>query len=76
MEYDISVSTLYRIYRRFIADSKLMLGMMEAVSTQAQKLLEKLANTDFFEVVDSLLYDFYRSNLASFLQARCRIRLS
>ncbi len=76
LEYDISVSTLYRIYHRFIADRKLMLGMMEAVSTQAHKLLDKLANTDFFGIVDCLLYEFYRSNHASFLQARCRIRLS
>ena len=75
LEYDISVSTLYRIYYRFIEDRKLMLGMMEAVSAQAHKLLEKLANTDFSGVVDSLLYDFYRSNRASFLQARCKIRL-
>lgn len=51
-----------------------MLGMMEAVTTQADKLLEKLANSHSFEVVDSLLYDFYRSNHASFLQARCIIR--
>jgi len=53
-----------------------MLGMMEAASTQARKLLDKLANTDFFGIVDCLLHDFYRSNHASFLQARCRIRLS
>lgn len=76
LEYDISVSTLYRIYHRFIEDRKLMLGMMEAASTQARKLLDKLANTDFFGIVDCLLHDFYRSNHASFLQARCRIRLS
>ncbi len=76
LEYDISVSTLYRIYHRFIEDRKLMLGMMEAASTQARKLLDKLANTDFFGIIDCLLHDFYRSNHASFLQARCRIRLS
>jgi len=76
LEYDISVSTLYRIYHRFIEDRKLMLGMMEAASTQAHKLLDKLANTDFSGITDCLLRDFYKSNQASFLQARCRIRLS
>lgn len=75
-EYDISVSTLYRIYHRFIEDRMLMLGMMEAASTQASKLLDKLASSDFFRIVDCLLHDFYKSNHASFLQARCRIRLS
>jgi hypothetical protein len=76
LEYDISVSTLYRIYHRFIEDRKLMLGMLEAASTQARTLLDKLANTDFYGIVDHLLHDFYRSNCASFLQARCRIRLN
>jgi len=75
-EYDISISTLYRIYHRFIEDRKLMLGMLEAASTQARKLLDKLASTDFSKIIDCLLRDFYRSNQASFLQARCRIRLS
>lgn len=75
-EYDISVSTLYRIYHRFIEDRMLMLGMMEAASTQACKLIDMLASSDFFRIVDCLLHDFYKSNHTSFLQARCRIRLS
>ncbi len=76
LEYDISISTLYRIYHRFIEDRKLMLGMMEAASTQVCTLLNKLANTDFLGIIDCLLHDFYMSNHASFLQARCKIRLS
>jgi len=76
LEYDISISTLYRIYRRFIEDRKLMLGMMEAASTKACELLDKLFNANSFRLIDGLLHDFYRSNMSSFLQARCRIRLS
>jgi len=76
LEYDISISTLYRIYRRFIEDKKLMLGMMDAASTKACELLDKLFNANSFRFIDGLLHDFYRSNKASFLQARCRIRLS
>jgi len=75
LEYDISISTLYRIYYRFIEDRKLMLGMMKAATAQAKKLLDVLANSNFSLTVDCLLHDFYRSNLVSFLQARCRIRL-
>lgn len=73
--YDISVSTLYRIYHRFIADRKLMLGMMESVATQAYELLDVLADSRFTEHVDCRLYDFFKNNHVSFLQARCRIRL-
>ncbi len=76
LEYDISISTLYRIYHRFIEDRKLMLGMMEAVSTEVRTFLNKLANADFLAVIDGLLHDFYMSNHASFLQARCKIRLN
>lgn len=76
LKYDISVSTLYRIYHRFIEDQKLMLGMMEAASTQAHKILDKLANNNFCKIIDYILHDFYKNNLASFLQARCRIRLN
>ena len=76
LEYDISISSLYRIYHRFIEDRKLMLGMMEAASTQVHKLLDILSQSDFSGIIDSLLHVFYRSNQASFLQARCRIRLS
>lgn len=76
LEYDISVSTLYRIYHRFIEDQKLMLGMMEAATTLAHQLLAKLADIDFYNIIDCLLYDFYKNNLSSFLQARCKIRLN
>lgn len=73
--YDISVSTLYRIFHRFTSDRKLMLGMMEAAVTKAHELLNILSNNWFTKQVDSLLHDFFRSNCASFMQARCRIRL-
>ena len=76
LEYDISVSTLYRIYHRFIEDRKRMLGIMEAASTQVCKLLDIFSERDISGIIDSLLHDFYRNNQASFLQARCRIRLS
>ena len=75
LAYDISVSTLYRILHRFISDSKLMFGMMEAAITQALELLDILTDTRFIEKVDPLLHDFFKSNDASFLQARCRLRL-
>jgi len=73
--YDIAVSTLYRIYHRFTSDRKLMLGMIEAAVTQTQELLDLLADSSFTLNVDNRLHDFFRSNHASFLQARCRIRL-
>lgn len=76
LEYDISISTLYRIYHRFIEDRKLMLGMMEAASETARQFLENLAQSDFSRGVDCLLHDFYENNKVSFLQARCKIRLS
>lgn len=76
LEYAISVSTLYRIYHRFIEDRKLMLGMMQAAATQEFKILKEFIDNGFNKKVDSLLCDFYRSNNASFLQARCKIRLS
>lgn len=74
--YDISVSTLYRIFHRFTEDRKLMLGMMEAAVSQALELLDNFINNSFTESVDHKLQVFFKSNLASFLQARCRIRLS
>lgn len=74
-KYDISISTLYRIYHRFISDRMLMLGMMETAITQAQDLLCILADENFTGLVDPMLQEFFRSNNASFLQARCRIRL-
>jgi hypothetical protein len=73
--YDISISSLYRIFHRFTADRKLMLGMMEAAVTQAYELLNLLADNRFTEHVDLRLNDFFKRNHASFLQARCRIRL-
>lgn len=76
LEYDISVSTLYRIYNRFIEDQKLMFGMLEVATTQAHKLVAKFLNTDFCTIIDSMLHDFYTRNRASFLQARCKIRLT
>ena len=74
-KYDISISTLYRIYHRFISDRMLMLGMMETAIAQAQELLCTLADENFIGLVDPMLQEFFRSNNASFLQARCRIRL-
>ena len=76
LKYDVSVSTLYRIYHRFIEDRKLMLGMMEAASTQTRKILDKFIKADFYGMIDYVLSNFYKANLASFLQAKCRIRLS
>jgi hypothetical protein len=73
--YDISVSTLYRIFHRFTSDRKLMLGMMEAAVTKAHELLDILSDNWYANQVDCLLHDFFKSNHASFLQARCRIRL-
>jgi hypothetical protein len=74
-KYDISVSTLYRIFHRFTSDRKLMLGMMEAAVTGAHELLSILADKSFTGQVDQMLHDFFRRNRTSFLQARCRIRL-
>lgn len=74
--YDISISTLYRIFHRFTEDRKLMLGMMEAAISQSLELLDTFTNNSFTGSVDHKLQDFFKSNLASFLQARCRIRLS
>jgi hypothetical protein len=74
-KYDIAVSTLYRIFHRFISDRKLMLGMMEAAVTEAHELLSILADRNFTGQVDQLLHDFFKHNCTSFLQARCRIRL-
>jgi len=76
LNYDISISTLYRIYHRFIDDRKLMLGMIEAASTDMTMLLDTLSQTDFFHAVNVLLQTFYKSYGVSFLQARCTIRLS
>ncbi len=76
LNYDISISTLYRIYHRFIEDRKLMLGMMEAASTKTIKLLDVLTHSEFSGAVNCLLHQFYENNKVSFLQARCRIRLS
>lgn len=75
IQYDISISTLYRIYHRFIADRKLMLGMMESSINQALDLI-KLFQSSCFEKIDYYLHDFYRRTHASFLQAKCRIRLN
>ncbi len=76
LKYDISISTLYRIYNRFIEDRKLMIGMMEAASKTALQFLENLANSDFYIDIDYILYDFYKKYRVSFLQARCKLRLS
>jgi hypothetical protein len=73
-KYDISISSFYRIYDRFIEDRKLMLGMLEAASTQTIQLLEVLSCSAFLENVEGLLNFFYRSYHFSFLQARCTIR--
>jgi hypothetical protein len=73
--YDISVSTLYRIFHRFTEDRKLMLGMMEAAVSQSLNLLDSFKNNSFIGYIDHKLKAFFKNNQASFLQARCRIRL-
>jgi len=75
IEYDISISTLYRIYHRFIADRKLMLGMMAASINQALDLIKLFMNSNFENIVHHL-HDFYIRTHASFLQAKCKIRLN
>jgi hypothetical protein len=75
IEYDISISTLYRIYHRFIADRKLMLGMMESSINQALDLINLFINSSL-KTMDKHLHDFYIKTHVSFLQARCKIRLN
>lgn len=76
LQYDISISTLYRIYHRFIEDRRLMVGMMEAATKTALQFLETLIHKDFFIDIDCLLHDFYKKQHVSFLQSRCRLRLN
>lgn len=74
LRYDISVSSLYRIYHRFITDRQLMLGMMEASISQAIELVQLLKDSDF-HTIDHRLQDFHMKTQVSFLQARCNFRL-
>ncbi len=75
IKYDIAISTLYRIYHRFIADRKIMLGMMASSINEALDLIKLFKNSNF-ETVDDYLHDFYIKTHASFLQAKCKIRLN
>jgi hypothetical protein len=74
LRYDISASSLYRIYHRFLNDRQLMLGMMEASTSQALELIQLLKDSHF-HIIDSRLQDFHMKTQVSFLQARCNFRL-
>jgi hypothetical protein len=73
--YDVSVSTLYRIYHRFLDDSRRMLGIMDSESAGAREaLLAALNDNTSFLPGNDRLEDFYHATGSSFLQAKCRMR--
>lgn len=74
-KYDISISTLYRIYKRFLQDKLLMLGLMDSVIQSTKSYITSLY-TDTFETVDVILCDFFDSHGYSFMQPKCKIRLA
>jgi len=73
-QYDISVSTLYRIKRRFLDDKRGMLGLMSDSITSAERFLRDFMYGSMTDA-DRRLQAYFMSMGASFLQADCRIRL-
>jgi len=74
LHYDISVSTLYRIRRRFLDDKKLMLGIMEDAITSANAFLCGFLSCRVQEA-DQRLMAYFQAVGTSFLQGRCTLRL-
>lgn len=73
--YDISISTLYRIRRRFIDDKKLMLGIMNDSITSAESLLADFLHGTRVDA-DRRSQAYFNAVGTSFLQMPRRISLS
>lgn len=74
IHYDISVSTLYRIWHRFLDDKKLMLGIMEDAITSANSFLCGFLSCTMREA-DQRLMAYVQAVGTSFLQGRCTLCL-
>jgi len=72
-QYDISVSTLYRIRNRFLEDKKLMLGIMNDSITLAESFLTGFLCGSMTNA-DSQLQAYFMALGTSFLQAEGTIR--
>lgn len=71
--YDISVSTLYRIWHRFIEDKKLMLGLMDDLIISTQAFLKSFIDFSMADDDRRLMAYFKRLGI-SFLQPGCTLR--
>lgn len=73
--YDISISTLYRIRRRFLDDKKLMLGIMNDSVTSAESFLADFLHGTTADA-DRRSQAYFKAAGTSFLQTQRRISLS